>query len=209
MYIHICIHKFLVYNIFTWTLHFPIVETVEKEMERVENAALQLVNTNQGSVLLPQLQPHCVVQAVKAVCALMGNIETFEITEAVDNFVNACCQFLPQSHTANIECKKPEIIHEDGDYAVVTLRKKFPDVISSHCHKIRDAVQELVETYCHAFRVDFQLNSKGEFPTSKKNILIYIKKSIDWNYNITFFVNRYTNFIGSNRYNSSTHRCFT
>ncbi|XP_072757955.1 phosphatidylinositol 4-phosphate 3-kinase C2 domain-containing subunit beta isoform X8 [Anoplolepis gracilipes] len=143
-----------------------LLETVEKEMERVESAALQLLNTNQGSVLLPQLQPHCVVQAVKAVCALMGSIETFEITEAVDNFVNACCQFLPQSHTANIDCKKPEILHEDGDYAVVTLRKKFPDVISSHCHKIRDAVQELVETYCHAFRVDFQLNSKGEFPTN-------------------------------------------
>lgn len=168
--IYTCIQKFLIYDIFTWILHFPIVETVEKEMERVENAALQLVNTNQGSVLLPQLQPHCVVQAVKAVCALMGSIETFEITEAIDNFVNACCQFLPQCHTANIECKKPEIIHEDGDYAVVTLRKKFPDVISSHCHKIRDAVQELVETYCHAFRVDFQLNSKGEFPTSKKNM---------------------------------------
>ncbi|XP_071564109.1 phosphatidylinositol 4-phosphate 3-kinase C2 domain-containing subunit beta isoform X3 [Temnothorax nylanderi] len=143
-----------------------LLETVEKEMERVETAALQLATTNQGSTLLPQLQPHGVVQAVKAVCALMGNIETFEITEAIDNFVNACCQFLPQAHTANIDCKKPEIIHEDGDYAVVTLRKKFPDVIASHCHKIRDAIQELVETYCHAFRVNFQLNNKGEFSTN-------------------------------------------
>ncbi|XP_020281887.1 phosphatidylinositol 4-phosphate 3-kinase C2 domain-containing subunit beta isoform X1 [Pseudomyrmex gracilis] len=143
-----------------------LLETVEKEMERVESAAQQLATTNQGSVLLPQLQPHGVVQAVKAVCALMGSIETFEITEAIDNFVNACCKFLPQAHTTNIECKKPEIIHEDGDYAVVTLRKKFPDVISSHCNKIRDAIQELVEMYCHAFRVDFQLSSKGEFSTN-------------------------------------------
>lgn len=147
---------------------FTFIETVEKELERVETAAIQLATTNQGSSLLPQLQPRGVVQAVKAVCALTGSIETFEITEAVDNFVNACCQFLPQAHTANIECKKPEILHEDGDYSVVTLRKKFPDVIASHCHKIRDAIQELVETYCHAFRVDFQLNSKGEFPTSKR-----------------------------------------
>ncbi|XP_011867449.1 PREDICTED: phosphatidylinositol 4-phosphate 3-kinase C2 domain-containing subunit beta isoform X4 [Vollenhovia emeryi] len=143
-----------------------LLETIEREMGRVETAALQLATTNQGSTLLPQLQPHYVVQAVKAVCAFMGNIETFEITEAVDNFVNACCQFLPQAHTANIECKKPEIIHEDGDYAVVTLRKKFPDVIASHCHKLRDAIQELIETYCHAFKVDFQLNNKGEFSTN-------------------------------------------
>ena len=112
------------------------------------------------------------MQAVKAVCALMGNIETYEITESVDNFVNACCKFLPQMHTANIECKKPEILHEDGDYSVVTLRTKFPDVISAHCNKIRDAVQDLVETYCHAFRVDFQLSSRGEYPTSEYYIML-------------------------------------
>ena len=135
-------------------------------MERVETAAIQLATTNHSS-LLPQLQPRSVVQAVKAVCALMGNIETCEITEAVDNFVNACCQFLPQGHTTHIECKKPEVLHEDGDYSVVTLRTKFPEVIASHCHKIRDAIQDLVETYCHAFRVDFQLNTRGEFPTSE------------------------------------------
>lgn len=151
-----------------------MTETVEKEMERVETAAIQLATTNHSSTLLPQLQPRGVVQAVKAVSALMGSIETFEITEAVDNFVNACCQFLPQAHTANIECKKPEILHEDGDYSVVTLRTKFPDVISSHCRKIRDAIQDLVETFCHAFRVDFELSSRSEFPASKKNIFTNI-----------------------------------
>lgn len=143
-----------------------LLETVEKEMERIETAAIQLATTNHSSSLLPQLQPRGVVQAVKAVCALMGNIETYEITEAVDNFVNACCQFLPQVHTSHIECKKPEVLHEDGDYSVVTLRTKFPDVLASHCHKIRDAIQDLIETFCHAFRVDFQLNSRGEFPTN-------------------------------------------
>ncbi|XP_015599951.1 phosphatidylinositol 4-phosphate 3-kinase C2 domain-containing subunit beta isoform X3 [Cephus cinctus] len=143
-----------------------LLETVEKEMERVETASIQLAKTNHSSSLLPQLQPRGVVQAVKAICALMGRVETYEITEAVDNFVNACCQFLPQVHTVNIECKKPEVLHEDGDYSVVTLRTKFPEVIASHCYNIRDAIQDLVETYCHAFRVDFQLNSRGEFPTN-------------------------------------------
>lgn len=143
-----------------------LLETIEKELERIETAAIQLATSEHSSILLPQLQPRNVQQAVKAVCALMGNIETWEITEAVDNFVNACCQYLPQVHTQNIECKKPEILHEDGDYSVVTLRTKFPDLIGSHCHKIRDAIQDLVETYCHAFRVDFQLNSRGEFPTN-------------------------------------------
>lgn len=135
-------------------------------MERVENTAGQLSTATHGTSLLSQLQPRGVVQAIKAVCALMGSVETCEITEAVDNFVNAVCQFLPEQYTKNIDCKNPDVLHEDGDYSVVTLRSKFPDVISSHCHKIRDAVQDLVETYCHAFKVDFQLNSRGEFPTS-------------------------------------------
>ncbi|XP_014237353.1 phosphatidylinositol 4-phosphate 3-kinase C2 domain-containing subunit beta isoform X2 [Trichogramma pretiosum] len=143
-----------------------LLETVEKEMERVETTASQLATASHGSGLLTQLQPRGVVQAVKAVCALMGSVETYEITEAVDNFVNACCKFLPQVHASKIECKKPEILDEDGDYSVVTLRTKFPDVISSHCNKIRDAVQDLVETYCHAFRVDFQISSRGDYPTN-------------------------------------------
>lgn len=135
-------------------------------MERVETAAVQLASVNHGTSLLRQLQPQGVTQAVKAVCALMGCVETCEITEAVDNFVNATCKFLPQTLTTNIECKKPEILHENGDYSVVTLRTKFPEVISSFCHKIRDAIQDLIETFCHAFRVDFQINSRTENPTS-------------------------------------------
>lgn len=135
-------------------------------MERVESTALQMATTTYTSSLFPQFKPRGVVQAVKAVCALMGNIETVEVTEAVDNFVHAFCQFLPSSHTANNECKKPDVLHEDGDYSPVAIKTKFPEVIASNCHKIRDAIQDLVETYCHAFRVDFQLNTRGEYPTN-------------------------------------------
>ncbi|XP_012259521.2 phosphatidylinositol 4-phosphate 3-kinase C2 domain-containing subunit beta isoform X3 [Athalia rosae] len=143
-----------------------LLETVEKEMERVEATALQMATAEHISSLFSQFKPRGVLQAVKAVCALMGNIETVEITEAVDNFVHAFCQFLPSAHTANNECKKPDALHEEGDYSPVALRTKFPEVIASNCHTIRDAIQDLVETYCHAFRVDFQLNTRGENPTT-------------------------------------------
>ncbi|XP_015511181.1 phosphatidylinositol 4-phosphate 3-kinase C2 domain-containing subunit beta isoform X2 [Neodiprion lecontei] len=143
-----------------------LLETVEKEMERVETTALQMATTNHTSSLFPQFKPRGVVQAIKAVCALMGNVETVEITEAVDNFVHAFCQFLPSAQTANNECKKPDALHEEGDYSPVAIKTKFPEVIATNCHKIRDAIQDLVETYCHAFRVDFQLNTRGEYPTN-------------------------------------------
>jgi predicted neutral ceramidase superfamily lipid hydrolase len=44
---------------------------------------------------MPPLQAKGVVQAVKAVCALMGNVETQEITEAVESFKSVCLQFIP------------------------------------------------------------------------------------------------------------------
>lgn len=60
---------------------------------------------------------------------------------------------------------RPEILSEDGDYSVVHLRQPLADAIATNCDLIRDAVQGLIETYCHAFRVDFQLNSRAELPT--------------------------------------------
>jgi hypothetical protein len=61
----------------------------------------------------------------------------------------------------------PEIVGEDGKYSVVRVRQPLADVIATNCDRIRDAVQGLIETYCHAFRVDFQLSSKAELPISK------------------------------------------
>lgn len=61
----------------------------------------------------------------------------------------------------------PEIVTEDGNYAVVRVRQPLADAIATNCDLIRDAVQGLIETYCHAFRVDFQLSSKAELPISK------------------------------------------
>lgn len=44
---------------------------------------------------MPSLQSKGVIQAVKAVCAYMGNIESNDITEALEGFKSACLQFIP------------------------------------------------------------------------------------------------------------------
>jgi hypothetical protein len=69
-------------------------ETLEREMERVQTAASQMCSHHVPG-LMPQLQAKGVVQAVKAVCALMGNVETQYITEAVESFKSVCLQFIP------------------------------------------------------------------------------------------------------------------
>lgn len=63
-------------------------------MERVQAAARQMCGHHVPG-LMPQLQAKCVVQAVKAVCALMGNVETQDITESVESFESVCLQFIP------------------------------------------------------------------------------------------------------------------
>ena len=69
-------------------------ETLEREMERVQTAASQMCSHHVPG-LMPQLQAKGVVQAVKAVCTLMGNVETQDITEAVEGFMSVCLQFIP------------------------------------------------------------------------------------------------------------------
>ncbi|XP_054261584.1 phosphatidylinositol 4-phosphate 3-kinase C2 domain-containing subunit beta-like [Macrosteles quadrilineatus] len=121
-----------------------LLETLEREMERVEAAG-------EGSV-----QPHKVTQAVKAVCALLGSVETLAITQALEAFNRACGQL---SQTPQEESwRRPEIVDEDGDYSVVLFPGEIAsETISGHCERIREAVQGLIQTYALAFRVDFQI----------------------------------------------------
>jgi hypothetical protein len=76
------------------TCNLFCAETLEREMERVQTAASQMCGHHIPG-LMPQLQARGVVQAVKAVCALMGNVETQDITESVEGFESICLQFIP------------------------------------------------------------------------------------------------------------------
>jgi phosphatidylinositol-4-phosphate 3-kinase len=67
-------------------------------MERVQAAASQMCGQHIPG-LMPQLQARGVVQAVKAICALMGNVETQDITESVESFESVCLQFIPAPPT--------------------------------------------------------------------------------------------------------------
>lgn len=148
-----------------------LLETLEREMDRLQNASA-------GSV---SLQTKGVVQSVKAVCALLGNVETSEITEAVEGLIQHCTH-RPQPYSVppvqpklNLDSPyRTEIGGDDGYYSVVTLRRKensertLSDLVANQCEKIRDAVQHLIETYCQAFRVNFQLVPQPTISSGKK-----------------------------------------
>ncbi|KAF2883089.1 hypothetical protein ILUMI_23081 [Ignelater luminosus] len=119
-----------------------LLETLEKEMEKLEQAALQ-IEKNTSPSFMPQLQPSGVVQSVKLVVKLLGTVETVDISEALDGLKDCCQKFLPQN--SQLSSWKAESLSE---------------MVSSNCEKIRLAIQGLLEMYCQAFRVNFELKNE-------------------------------------------------
>ncbi|XP_039295233.1 phosphatidylinositol 4-phosphate 3-kinase C2 domain-containing subunit beta isoform X3 [Nilaparvata lugens] len=134
-----------------------LLETLEGEMDKLEKAEREGVNP---------LKSLGVVQAVKAVCSLLGNVETLELTHALDLLIAAT------SPNQEDDWVRPEVMADEGDYSVVRLGggggASGMEMMRVHCDRIRDAVQALIETYCNAFRVDFQLKDSLNTPAGSK-----------------------------------------
>ncbi|XP_044261895.1 phosphatidylinositol 4-phosphate 3-kinase C2 domain-containing subunit alpha [Tribolium madens] len=107
-----------------------LLETVENEMRKLEEAALQIEKCN-SPLTMPALQPLKVIQSAKCVINLMGNLSTLDLTSAVDDL-------------QRITTSRP-------------LQSPFNDAISSTCNRIRLAIQNLIEMYSQAFKVDFEV----------------------------------------------------
>lgn len=60
-----------------------LLETVENEIEKLEQAAKQIEQI-QNPTQMPALQPTKVIQSVKCVINLMGNLYTLDLMNAVE-----------------------------------------------------------------------------------------------------------------------------
>lgn len=70
-----------------------MVETLEKEMDKLGNAAEQFEkNTNPS--YMPPLQPSGVIQSIKLVVKLLGTIETLELSDALEGLKETCHKFI-------------------------------------------------------------------------------------------------------------------
>ncbi|XP_071051233.1 phosphatidylinositol 4-phosphate 3-kinase C2 domain-containing subunit beta [Onthophagus taurus] len=128
-----------------------LLETLENEMKKLETAAEHIDKTDTPSSL-PSLQPSGVIQSVKLVVNLMGNLETIDITEALEALRDRCNQFLPT--TLNDTWSE----------------KPMSETIKNNCEKIRSSIQGLIDMYCQAFRVDFEWVHRDDFCDSKLSI---------------------------------------
>ncbi|GAB0091122.1 phosphatidylinositol 4-phosphate 3-kinase C2 domain-containing subunit beta [Sergentomyia squamirostris] len=136
-----------------------LLETLESEIDQLEQAA---TTPNRHTVL------SCsgVVQSVKAICALLGNIDTLDISEAIDQ-LTAVCENGQNILSYGGGGGKMDIVSESGDYAQVNLRPRtIAEQIRYRCHHVRDSIQLLLEIYSTAFHVDFCVNTPDYISSS-------------------------------------------
>ncbi|KAL1459698.1 hypothetical protein WDU94_011655 [Cyamophila willieti] len=122
-----------------------LLETFEKEVTRYE----QHLNTGKN-----------VVQSVKAVCTLLGNVETLEISSALEEFIAT----EHKDSNSNSNNNSVEIGHEiDENYSYVRLNNSThghnSELFEIRKEKLFEAVHNLVTMYCQAFRVNFTILS--------------------------------------------------
>ncbi|XP_037934157.1 phosphatidylinositol 4-phosphate 3-kinase C2 domain-containing subunit beta [Teleopsis dalmanni] len=128
-----------------------LIETLETEIDKLESAA---GDVNSRTIL------SCsgVVQGVKAICALLGSIDTIEIATCVSELKHICDT--NQVKYASASQTNPEVVSDYGDYAEVSLRPRSTlEQVKLKCNQLRDAVQELIELYSNVFRVGFSVKS--------------------------------------------------
>lgn len=146
---------------------FCYLETLEDEIVKLE---LSAADSSPHTIL------SCsgVTQAVKMICALLGSLDTLALTDVIDDLKSVCASGQTVYTYGDYSGSKLNILSETGDYAEVYLRPKTTaEQISRRCNNIRNSIQNLLETYCNAFRVDFCVNT----PEFEPNLISITKVS--------------------------------
>lgn len=103
------------------SLHI-LLETLQTEARRIQSVTDQLANCSDREVM-KSLRPRQILQAVKAICAFLGNIETLEIQEICDQLVKQCLAFDKAKGNEEPSGRiRPEIVEE---VSLSTERRKM------------------------------------------------------------------------------------
>lgn len=171
--------------------HEPVVETINFDnlmilLETLEDEIAKFESAVADAARHTVISCSGIVQAVKMVCALLGAIDTLDVTAAIADlqqksrdgqtviaYRDVGAGGTSASSGSGAGGVKLDIISEQGVYAEVSLRPKtVAEAIRRSCDQIRDAVQTLLETYSHAFRVDFHVLSGADFGAAAQPVPI-------------------------------------
>ncbi|RWS31604.1 phosphatidylinositol 4-phosphate 3-kinase C2 domain-containing subunit alpha-like protein [Leptotrombidium deliense] len=104
-----------------------------------------------------QIHVKKVFQATKALCSLLGNCETHELSEAVENLSQLFLvydQYKQELPALRTSTTPPEV-------TINEIESVHPEVINHAITKFRKALKNMIELYCSAFPIDFQIDEQN------------------------------------------------
>lgn len=139
-----------------------LLETLEMEMDKIESSCSIMINSFSSPI-----NASGVIQACRAICSLLGCIDTFDLYDAINRLKETCNDQQQQSY-ANHSKPAIDILSEKGNYAKVSIRSRnVSEEIKYRCDEIRDAVLNLLDIYTQAFQVNYSIKrpqwNSGEF----------------------------------------------
>lgn len=112
-----------------------LMETFQKEAKKVQCSA------SAGC-----LQPNGAIQAVKAICATLSQIEILEIIHAIEGLRHICSQAPEVEEFVN---------GRDSNRGSIINCERMAEVVFYSLLQLQSALHTLVTIYCSSFRVDF------------------------------------------------------
>ncbi|XP_076040725.1 phosphatidylinositol-4-phosphate 3-kinase catalytic subunit Pi3K68D isoform X2 [Oratosquilla oratoria] len=132
-----------------------IIETFERELSRLHNSGFLLIEGNPIEDLPTPMRSRRVRQVVKQLCASLGEIETTEMTDAINTLVSTC-RIIQQSQgildgEEDVFCKRVLSTGSYGSDSAEELKQLLLDTLS----RFAAAVNNFLIMYSRAFRVDY------------------------------------------------------
>lgn len=124
-----------------------LLETLEMEIDKLEATACSIPSYS-------SINASGVIQACRAICSLLGCIDTFELFNAINRLRGTC-----DEQQANLSKSTAiDILSEKGNYSRVSIRpRNISEEIKCHNDDIRDAILNLLEIYTQAFQVNYSI----------------------------------------------------
>lgn len=107
------------------------LETVENEMKKLEEAAVQMIRSSNPSVM-PALQPLNVIQSIKYIINLMGDLCSLDLIQTVETLENSCRNFV----SSNVSFENPEYPHARPGWT----KKRLFGILAGFMLKIKKSI---------------------------------------------------------------------
>nr|XP_027227841.1 phosphatidylinositol 4-phosphate 3-kinase C2 domain-containing subunit beta-like isoform X1 [Penaeus vannamei]XP_027227842.1 phosphatidylinositol 4-phosphate 3-kinase C2 domain-containing subunit beta-like isoform X1 [Penaeus vannamei]XP_027227843.1 phosphatidylinositol 4-phosphate 3-kinase C2 domain-containing subunit beta-like isoform X1 [Penaeus vannamei] len=144
-----------------------VVETFETELTRLQNSGFLLVDGMPLQDLPSPMRSRRLRQVVKQMCAILGNLETTEVSESINNLVSTC-RIIQQSQPRGIGELQKGIL--DGEEDIPGQRilstgshdstnpEDLKHLLLDSLSRLAGAVNNFLVMYAKAFRVDFTVD---------------------------------------------------